>query len=169
MSSVTADNSGERAGSAVPSKFTTFPESTFFKTNPASALPTPGEVRAINEKTGGIRGTYFNRPPPVTFPRLGLFVKYGADVSTAEARAIMMVQDHFQGCIPVPEIFGWTEDADQTFIYMSIIEGDTLETRWPTLDEADRLAICDELKQMVETWRTIPQQEPKYIGEFHRT
>ena len=48
----------------------------------------------------------FNRPPPVRFPSLGLFVKYGVDATITEALVQMMLYKRLQGRLPVPEVFG---------------------------------------------------------------
>ncbi|KXG48816.1 uncharacterized protein PGRI_026860 [Penicillium griseofulvum] len=50
----------------------TISDSSFFREHRAYALPTPAEVRAINEESVNITGRRFNRPPPVKFPSLGL-------------------------------------------------------------------------------------------------
>ncbi|PGH11833.1 hypothetical protein AJ79_04630 [Helicocarpus griseus UAMH5409] len=142
-----------------------FPESSFFKERRAIALPTPAEIRAINKASGNICASYFNRPSPVTIPSLGLFVKYGADVSLTEAQTQMMVREKLQGRVPVPEVFGWAEDADQRFIYMSLVEGETLQVRWIGMDENERQAVCEELKHMAKAWRDLKQDGGDcYIG-----
>ena len=141
-----------------------FSHSSFFKEQRAKTLPTPDEVRAINRETGGDCGTDFDRPPPVSIPSLGLFVKYGGDISIVEAQTQVIVRETLKDQVPVPEIFGWTRDKNQTFIYMSLVEGETLMVRWHALGEIDRLKICAELRSMVNVWRTIVQQER---GEFY--
>jgi hypothetical protein len=60
---------------------------------------------------------------------LGLVVKYGANVTVVEAQTQMMICEQLQGQVPVPEVFGWTEDGDQVFIFMSLIEDETLQER----------------------------------------
>ncbi|KZL68998.1 phosphotransferase enzyme family protein [Colletotrichum tofieldiae] len=143
-----------------------FSESSFFKERRAPTLPTPAEVRARNEESGNIRATNFNRPPPVTFPSLGLLVKYGGDVTITEARTQMMVHERLQGKVPVPEIFGWTEDSGQGCIYMSLIEGVTLQERWPDMNEDERRMICGELKEMVKALRALEQDShDRFVGE----
>jgi hypothetical protein len=59
--------------------------------------------------------------------------------------------------VPVPEVFGLTEDEEQRFIYMSLIEGDTLQDRWCDLSEDERRAICKEFRHMVKVWRALEQ------------
>ena len=141
-----------------------FPESSFFKERRAPTLPTPAEIRAINEAAG--RSTDFHRPPPVTIPSLGLFVKYGADVTAVEAQTQIMVREQLKGRVPVPEVFGWTQDKNQRFIYMSLIEGETLQEKWCDLNEDERQAICVELKRMVKAWRALETDAPDcYIGK----
>lgn len=68
----------------------------------------------------------FNRPPPVRFPSLGLFVKYGADPTTTEAQVQMMLHKTLQVRLPVPEVFGRAQDRGQNFIYMALLEGQAL-------------------------------------------
>lgn len=143
-----------------------FPESSFFKEQRAPALPPPAKIRAINKELGKIRTASFNRPPPVMVPSLGLFVKYGADVTIVEAQTQMMVREKYQGRVPVPEVFGWAEDGGQRFIYMSLVEGETLQERWSGMSNNERRAVCKELKPLVQTWRTLRQDEHgRYIGD----
>lgn len=107
-------------------------DSSFFKEHRASVLPNPAEVRAINECLDNLDnffGRMYNRPPPVKFPSLGLIVKYGSDPTVTEAETQHMVYRQLKGKVPVPEVFGWTEDGGQVFIYMSLIEGETLQQR----------------------------------------
>ncbi|KAF4506280.1 hypothetical protein G6O67_006381 [Ophiocordyceps sinensis] len=110
-----------------------FPDSCFFKERRASALPPPAEIKAINEKSGNIRAISFNRPPPVILPSLKLVIKYGADVPAIEAQTQRIIHKLLRNVVPVPEIFGWTEYKGQTFIYMDLVEGVTLQDRWATL------------------------------------
>ncbi|KAI0129591.1 kinase-like domain-containing protein [Xylariales sp. AK1849] len=131
------------------------PESSFFRDRQASALPSPAEIRALNEKSGHYRATLFNRPCPV----------YGADVTVAEAETQILMRQLLQGQVPIPEVFGWAVDGAQTFIYMAWIRGDTLQSRFANLDESERQAVCKELKGRVDAWRTLVQDESDtYIG-----
>ncbi|PYH71563.1 phosphotransferase family protein [Aspergillus vadensis CBS 113365] len=145
------------------------PESSFFQEGRAPALPSPAEVRALNLKTGNVAATSFNYPPSVIIPSLGLAVKYGLSVSIVEAQTLIMLREKFQGGIPVPEIFSWTEDNGQTFIYMSLIEGSTLADRCGSLDDDEKRALCKEVHRFVELLRTL-EQDPrdKYIGNLDK-
>lgn len=145
-----------------------FPESSFFQEGRAPALPSLAEVRDLNLKTGNVAATNLNYPPSVIIPSLGVVIKYGLSVSIVEAQTQIMVREESQGRIPVPEIFGWIEDNGQTFIYMSLIEGDTLADRWGGLSDDEKQAICEELHQYVKLLRTL-EQDPrdKYIGELN--
>ncbi|KAF4442007.1 phosphotransferase family [Fusarium albosuccineum] len=140
------------------------PESSFFTECRASALPSPAAVRALNQLSGNYRATFFNRPSPVIVPSLGLFVKYGAGVTAAEAESQRQIREWVQGQVPIPEVFGWTEDEGQVFIYMQLVQGETLQARFNGLDEGERQSICAELGSMVKAWRSLKQEEPKYIG-----
>ncbi|KFA72234.1 hypothetical protein S40288_07373 [Stachybotrys chartarum IBT 40288] len=103
-----------------------FPQSSFFQERRATALPSPAEIRALNEASGHCRAASLNHPPPVIIPSLGLAIKYGADITIAEVEAQVLMYKRLQGRVPVPEVFGWAEDSGQQFIYMSLVEGDTL-------------------------------------------
>ena len=48
-----------------------FPKCSFFKEGRALILPSPAEIRPINKESGI---TSFNRPPPVIFPSMGLWL-----------------------------------------------------------------------------------------------
>jgi aminoglycoside phosphotransferase len=54
--------------------------------------------------------------------------------------------------VPIPEVFGWTEDGGQRFIYMSLIEGKTLQERWYDMNEDEKRAICEQLKPLVKAY-----------------
>ncbi|KAJ5092135.1 phosphotransferase enzyme family protein [Penicillium alfredii] len=144
-----------------------FFESSFFQTNKGIALPTPSEIRAINEASGDFRKTYFHRAAPVKIPSLGLFVKYGRCISIVEAKTQRMLHTVLKDRVPVPEVFGWAEDGGQAFIYMALIEGDMLMERWDGLNEGEKQSICHELKYMVQQWRGLQQDvSDSYIGSF---
>ncbi|KAI0387046.1 phosphotransferase enzyme family protein [Hypomontagnella monticulosa] len=142
-----------------------FPESSFFQERRAPALPSPDEIRALNEQTGNIRASYRNRPPPVAVPSLGLLVKYGIDVTVTEIQTQIAVRKKLLGQVTVPEVYGWTEDQDQRFIYMSLVDGDPLHERWTDMTEPIRLSICGQLRGAVKILRGL-KQDPNdpYIG-----
>jgi hypothetical protein len=138
---------------------TDFRDSRFF-TGPGSPLrrlPTPSEVRAAARAAQ--QSQNFEHPSPVIFTSLGLLVKYGGGVRVAEAKCLRFIHQHLSGHVRVPEVYGWRTDARQTFIYMELIEGNTLENLWPTMNEEDRTAICSQLRLMVEEWRRLRQDE----------
>lgn len=145
----------------------TFPETSFFKERRAPALPPPANIRAINLQSNGRSATSFDWPPPVMIPSLGLVVKYGAGVSVVEAQTQVMLRERLGDSFPVPEIFGWVEDGGQTFIYMSLVEGDTFLDRWDGLTEDEKQAICAELNYLMKLLRSL-EQDPHntYIGTF---
>ncbi|KAK3315616.1 hypothetical protein B0H66DRAFT_577336 [Apodospora peruviana] len=110
------------------------------------------------------------RPTPVLVPSLGLVVKYGADVITAEleaqVEAQVLMHERLQGRVAIPEVFGWAEDGSQRFIYMSLVEGYALQARFRTIEESERRAVCKELRFMVNAWRALAQEPgDRYIGQ----
>lgn len=128
-------------------------------------LPSPSAIRALNRNLGGVRAENFYRPPPVHIPSLRLLVKYGADVTIDEAKTQKMIREKLCGQVPIPEVFGWVVDGGQGFIYMQLIQGETLQARWHNLAEPDRLSVCSQLKCMVASWRSLRQDGQEcYIG-----
>lgn len=143
-----------------------FPQSSFFQERRAPALPTPAEIRALNGETGDWRTIFSHRAPPVLLPSLGLAVKYGTNVTIAEVETQVWMREKLKGRVPIPEVFGWAEDGGQIFIYMSLVEGETLQARFSTMNESERQAVCKELRSMVNAWRTLKQEPDKYVGKF---
>lgn len=147
-----------------------FLESSFFKEQRAPALPSPAEIRALNKKTGHSRATNFNRPVPVSIPSLGLLVKYGTDVTPTEAETQTFIREKLRDHdVPIPEVFGHAEDGGQRFIYMALMEGDTLQERFAKMTDMERRVVCAELRRMVDTWRKVLKQDQAdlYIGNKH--
>ncbi|KAI1307495.1 kinase-like domain-containing protein [Xylaria venustula] len=68
----------------------------------------------------------FDWPPPVRIEPLGLFIKYGTQVTVTEIQTQILIREKLLGRVPIPEVFGWTYDHGQTFLYMSLVDGDPL-------------------------------------------
>lgn len=146
-----------------------FTDSAFFRERRAAALPTPAQVRALNEKNRGEDQINFDRPPPVKIESLGLFIKYGTHVTVAEIQTQMMIRTELRGRVPVPEVFGWTQDQGQTFLYMSLVNGDPLHQRWPDMTRDERSQICAELRWTASAWRSLSQNgNGCYIGSVYK-
>lgn len=141
----------------------------FISAEQAMRLPTPSEIRAINNKKAEDDPQLYitaNRPPPVSIPSLGLHVKYGTDVTVVEAQTQILVHHCLQGKVPVPKVFAWVEDKGQVFIYMELVVGQTLAEIWAHLNEDARRSICEELRNMVGAWRSLAQgTKDAYIGK----
>ncbi|KAI0869344.1 hypothetical protein GGS24DRAFT_493822 [Hypoxylon argillaceum] len=70
--------------------------SSFFREKRAASLPTPAQIRALNEKNSKNSDVVsFDWPPPVKIEALGLFV---------------WIREKLQGRVNVPEVFGWAQD-----------------------------------------------------------
>lgn len=119
-------------------------------------LPSPEEVRAQakaqhlagvcsdDRKTFSMVGPHV-RPPPVIFKDQGLFVKWGSAVRLSEGQSLYAIGQLLKDHVPVPEIYGWRKDGDETFIYMEYLHAQTLEQVWDTLEPHDRVSVCYEL------------------------
>lgn len=151
-------------------------ESRYFKkfTN----LPSPEEVRkqaktqqlaracSDNRKSFSIAGPHV-RPPPVILDDLGLFVKWGSAVRISEGQCLYAIGQLLKDHVPVPELYGWREDGDETFIYMEYLDAQTLEQAWDALKPGDRISVCGELRKIYDKLRQLEQEpEDPFIGRM---
>ena len=143
-------------------------DSSFFQRG-AVSLPSPDEVRRKNIDINGADAAG-SRPPPVPFEELGLIVKYGSDITTAEGQCLWYFNKCVKEEVPTPELFGWRRDNGETFIYMQLIHGRTMEEAWPSLGQEERDSICKELRGYVKAWQGLRQEaEPYFIGKPKRS
>ena len=139
-----------------PNKSATFADSSFFSRNGTGArLPPPADVRA---KSAAQDPTRVNspRPRPVRYDNLGLIVKFGRapDVTVGEGQCLWAMRCVLPQ-VPVPEIYGWTHDGDEVFLFMELVHGATLEQRWECLDRAERIGVCEQLRLLVLELRKL--------------
>ncbi|KAJ5130650.1 Aminoglycoside phosphotransferase [Penicillium bovifimosum] len=144
-----------------------------------TTLPTPEEVRSQakaqhlagvcpdDRKTFSITVPHV-RPPPVMFKDLGLFVKWGSAVSISEGQCLYALGQLLKNHVPVPEIYEWREDGDQTFIYMEYLHAQTLEQVWDKLEPDDRVSIFCELRTISGNLRHL-EQKPEESFIEHST
>ena len=139
-----------------------FLESSFFRNGgPSRSLPTPAEVRALSAPNRTLP-----QPTPVRFEELNLLVKFGPHVTPTEAQCLWMIRKELQGQVPVPEVYGWRIDGAETFIYMQLVQGDTLRDRWDSLSYSDKTAVCQQLRQITISLRQLEQdQDELFIGK----
>ncbi|KAG5301088.1 phosphotransferase enzyme family protein [Histoplasma ohiense] len=110
-----------------------FLDSSFFTKAGHKSLPTTTEVGSLSEQ--------FNKHPQsslVKFEHLNILVKFGPSVTVEEALTLRMLQTSFAEKIPVPEVYDWRVYQNSVFIYMELIQGDTLYDQWHSLNELDR-------------------------------
>ncbi|OAX82368.1 hypothetical protein ACJ72_03285 [Emergomyces africanus] len=157
-----------------------FRQSSFFKTWPQ--LPSPEDVRAQaraqylagsgldKRKTFGkiLEGPQWN-PPPAAFPSMGLFVKWGSNITIAEGQSLYAVRHFLKGSVPVPELYGWRTNGGEVFLYMELVQGQTLEKAWDSMNPKDCAQVCLELHTCISNLRLLRQdpQDP-FIGNIRR-
>ncbi|TQV92188.1 hypothetical protein IF1G_09260 [Cordyceps javanica] len=150
------------AGSSV-----TFQKSSFFLRNGKhAAFPTPSEILATSVAQTPSNGLFTAAPSTLAFENLGLLVKFGREpvVNIAEGQCLWMIQPAVPG-IPVPEIYGWTQEGDLTFLFMELVPGITLKSMWCSLSHSERTQICTELRNMVRDMRRLRQEAGQsFIG-----
>jgi hypothetical protein len=133
----------------VPSEL---PSGNHWQAHAHKRLPTVGKVRRRATEDGANIIQNF-RPDPVHIPELGLIVKLGTDITIAEGQCLWFLRQKLGHQVPVPEVYGWTCDEGETFLYMELVLAPTLADRWPGLIEAEKLAVCEQLRHMIASWR----------------
>lgn len=125
-------------------------DSTYFTSQQQARLPTPAEVIALGHVRRG-------RAFVASLESRGLFVKYGPDVRVEEALSMRALRSLLGSKVPIPEIFGWRRDQKETFIYMQLMPGPNLEERWDTINENDKVAVTDQLHDIMKSLRSVKQ------------
>lgn len=134
-----------------------FTNSSFFKRH--EHLPSPTQIMSRECATN-------RRHKTVIIDDMNLLVKFGYTVRVEEALNLWMVKRSFGDKVPVPEVFGWRIDEEGiVFIYMELIPGQTLETRWESLSSIDKESVRSDLCGVISTLREL-EQDPsdQYIG-----
>jgi hypothetical protein len=136
-------------------------DSSFFKRHPS--LPSLEEVRHQAA----------SRPGPkeriAVFDNLNLLVKFGSKESVAEGQCLYTIRRIFGPSVPVPEVYAWRTEGNETFIFMELIDGLSLEARWADLSAEERYNVTQELHEILHTLRKA-KQDPEYqfVGRFCR-
>ena len=133
-----------------------FRNSSFFRQNGRRAnLPTPAVVRKVAGRETS--EPWASKPFSVPFRKQGLVVKYGHNITTAEAQTLWVIRHKLGSQVPVPEVYGWCQDDKEVFIYMELVEGRTLHQDLSKLTKDDFSHIGDQLQQIVVAFRSLRQ------------
>lgn len=145
-----------------------FSDSSFFKHNGALArLPAPSLVREEAAKPKDLPGRWAHKRWAVPFFSMNLIVKYGTTLSIAEGQCMWAIRSTLGQQVLVPEVYGWFRDGKEVFIYMQLIEGQTLEDTWDTLAQTERASIHHELCRIVKSLQSLRQPPgDSFVGEL---
>ncbi|TVY19330.1 hypothetical protein LARI1_G002348 [Lachnellula arida] len=161
----TSDNSRSISVKMLPlDSSVVFNESTYFSEDgPNSSLPSPAIVRATQKARELLSSM------TVRFEDLKLVVKYGTEITLAEAQCLWEIRRLLPNQVPVPEVYGWCEDGGEFFIYMELIQGETLENKWESLSKPERIDVCGQLRVMLSELRSLKQNpEDQFLGQVNR-
>jgi hypothetical protein len=102
-----------------------------------------------------------------------IVVKFGPHVTLSEAKNMMFVKENTEN-LPVPKVFACysygpirrdIEDYGSlfdTYIFMSFVEGQSLDKNWESYDEDTKKHVTNQLKEYLHELRKI--SDGKYIG-----
>lgn len=106
----------------------------------------------------------------------GVVVKFDPHVTATEAKSMVFVSE--KTMVPVPKVFACysygpierdVEDYGSlfdTYIFMSYVEGQMLDTVWESYNEITKRCIADQLKQCFRDLRSI--SGGTYLGSINR-
>jgi hypothetical protein len=82
---------------------------------------------------------------------------------------LLFLENHAKNQSTAPKLYAMyrTFSTGQLCLIMERIHAETLEVLWPGLTEAEKSAICAELKRIINTLRELPA--PGYYGGVGRT
>jgi len=144
---------------------------TFFSNWPhAKPLPTPAQIRSSTfDSTFQIlhhrkHGSYAQRV--LHIPDLGLVIKHGPRTTIAEGQTLWAVGKYCPQ-VRVPMVYGWSQDGDETFIYLSYIDGVSLDSRLNTLSDTELKDIAFHVAPMIASIRHLRQpRQDTFVGEL---
>lgn len=90
-------------------------------------------------------------------------------VTVAEGQCLWALR-HALPNFPVSEIYGWTHDDGEVFIFMELVQGVTLEDRWVALDRTERTGICTQLRSLLAVLRSLRHapDDGFFLGHVNR-
>jgi hypothetical protein len=155
---------------SLPSEATVvFQSSSFFSRNNGHPLPTLSEVLATSAAQSSSEDRQKANPPPVFYESLGLAVKFGRDetVSVSEGQCLWAL-GRLLPEVPVPELYGWSTEDGYVLLYMEMVKGVTVEKRWPSMTEDEKMGFWEALKSLVSNLRTLSQDpDDQFLGKWH--
>ena len=95
----------------------------------------------------------------------GVVVKVGDDLDRDEASAMRFLEEHFPA-FPAPHCLGFVSIGRASLLFMTKIQGDTLESRWPTLSMKSKAAIQQSLNEAMLILRGAEKAEGQPLGSL---
>lgn len=90
-------------------------------------------------------------------------VKFGGGVTEAEGQALVYLERHVPQ-IPAPRLYSMYHDSDQLFLVMQRIPGTQLEQLWPSLTNAEKDNLSEQLGVIFTSLRATPCPVPNLFS-----
>ncbi|KAL6240225.1 hypothetical protein RBB50_012885 [Rhinocladiella similis] len=116
-------------------------------------LPTSSQIRESPTIIHGV-DPYADKRVVIVGPYV---VKYGKGVSLLEGQNLLFIEENFPQ-VPAPKLYAMWRDAEEVFLVMEQIQGQTLDTLWPTLGDEDKVIILNKLRDIFESLHSPPGQ-----------
>jgi hypothetical protein len=82
-------------------------------------------------------------------------VKIWFEIECDHIRALEYINKHAPD-VPTPTVYGFLKTHSLTYLFMTRIDGASLDTLWPALDEAQKKSVRDQLTSIFKSLRAIP-------------
>ncbi|KAF1831239.1 kinase-like protein [Decorospora gaudefroyi] len=80
-------------------------------------------------------------------------IKTGRAVNVDEQSALELASQYG---LPVPRVYDAGELDGKPFLRMDFVEGDRLDSVWPSMTPEEKSSICRQLREVITTMRSIP-------------
>jgi hypothetical protein len=84
----------------------------------------------------------------------GVVVKIGQNLDHGEPELLAFVAQHAP-CVPIPKALGSIEIDGMTYLFMSYVQGVTLEKCWPRLTTDQKASVRTQLNRMISEVRRV--------------
>jgi aminoglycoside phosphotransferase (APT) family kinase protein len=91
-------------------------------------------------------------------------VKIGSAIDYDHISTVEYINEHAPD-VPTPAVYGVLKTDTRTYLFMTRINGVSLDKLWPALDEAQKTSIRDQLTPIFKQLRAIPRP-PLEDGKF---
>lgn len=123
-----------------------------------SPLPSSKQIRDTPNNVPGTGDTAYNTSSDAgkrVVVSGSYVVKYGKYVRPLEGLNLLFLEQNLPR-IPAPKLYAMWREGEECFLVMEFLAGETLDTLWSTLGDADKDAVAEELREIFLVLHSFP-------------